>query len=311
MAMGRLRVPERRGARAFLTCFVALCWVVGRASGQSVSDSIIVERDLPYATGDSLMGEFLLDVYRTRGASSAPVVISLHGGSGSKDSPHYVELSRRLAAEGMIVFNASYVSASPVAYLADGGQLLRRALEAATCAVRFASANARVRGGDEERVALLGHSAGGYFGLLAALVAEHPTTPWDRLPETRPAPPTGVACVAEEGSSLVDGFVGFNGAYFVFAFFGVPRDDPALWDAVNPASYGELRPSLATRFVLGAGDQATPPRHVEMAEAFSARRRDLGYDAGVVVVEAEHGYSFDPSPWAATLEAIRAVLGGS
>ena len=115
--------------------------------------------------------------------------------------------------------------------------------------------------------------------------------------------------MAPTGSAEVTGFVGLNGAYFVFAFFGVPESDPVLWKAVNPETYLSERPFLATRFMLGAKDASTPQRHVEMVAAFSEGRRELGYDSDVAVIDTGHDYSFAPTQWRATLASITAVLG--
>ncbi len=306
--MNRARGGRRSGSIGrvpFVIGLAALCSVPRPALAQEAPDSVLVERDVVYGTDQVGSRALGLDVYRVSGRTATPVVILLHGGSGSKDDADYFEVSRRLAANGMVVFNATYVGGNPRSYSADGGLLLRGALESVVCAVRYASAHAIDFGGDATRVAILGHSAGGYFGLLAALLGEDSARPWEGLPET---PGSGISCAAADGNAEVTGFVGFNGAYFVFAFFGMPDADPALWEAVNPANYAELHPSLATHFLLGATDPSTPPRHVEMTEAFSARRRALGFDAAVTVVDAEHDFSFAPPSWATTLEAIQSVL---
>jgi hypothetical protein len=120
-----------------------------------------------------------------------------------------------------------------------------------------------------------------------------------------------MSCAGDGSSTSVDAFVGFNGAYFVFEFVGLPDSDPELWELINPASYADHRPDFVTRFIVGANDSTQPPRHVAMVEAFSTDRRRLGYDSGVVRVEAEHGYSFEPGPWEQTLQVILSVVARS
>ncbi len=276
--------------------------VVGR---ERAMDGLDVISNVTYA--HRLSGPLLLDVYTSPDGARNPIIVSLHGGSGSKDDEAYVEFSRRLAAEDVVVFNVGYRGASPGGYAANDGLLLREALESVACAVRYARTHAERFGGDPQRVTVVGHSAGGYMGLLATLLGDDLDAEWNRFASSRGGPPQQATCAVEATTTAVSGFVGFNGAYFVFDFVGVPTADPELWRLANPAGYAETHPALVTRFLLGSRDATQPARHLEMVEEFSEARRRAGYDSEVVWVDAEHGYSFDEEPWATTLATILAV----
>jgi acetyl esterase/lipase len=103
----------------------------------------------------------MLDVYRPRHATRAPLVVFFYGGSwqnGSRDL--YPFLGRALAAQGFVTAVPDYTlypEARFPAFLEDG------ALAAA-----FAREQAASWGADPRRLVLMGHSAGAYIAAMLA-----------------------------------------------------------------------------------------------------------------------------------------------
>lgn len=110
-----------------------------------------------------------LDLYRRdRAAPSAPLVITIHGGSwrgGSRrDLP---ELNSHLAARGYVVASLSYRFAPEFPHPA--------ATDDVNAAIEYLKANASGLGVDQARIALIGRSAGGQLALLSAYTKNDPS----------------------------------------------------------------------------------------------------------------------------------------
>ncbi|ACK50966.1 esterase/lipase/thioesterase family protein [Methylocella silvestris BL2] len=103
-----------------------------------------------------------LDVYAPAAASSAPVVIFLHGGgweTGAKEDDRFV--MGGLVGRGFVAITLNYGLYPAVRYPVF--------LEDAAMAVAWAKDHARGFGGDPARVVLLGHSAGAYIAAMLSL----------------------------------------------------------------------------------------------------------------------------------------------
>jgi acetyl esterase/lipase len=108
-----------------------------------------------------------LDVYAPTapasvdGGDGRPVVVFVYGGSwASGDKAHYGFLGHALAARGFVTVIPDYRLVPAVRYPAF--------VEDAAAAVRWARANAGTYGGDPDRLAVAGHSAGAYNALMLA-----------------------------------------------------------------------------------------------------------------------------------------------
>lgn len=121
------------------------------------------------ATADLAYGEDArqtLDVYHSRGARNAPVILFWYGGSwqhGDKDYYHFVGAS--LARRGFVAILPDYRLAPDhpfPAFVAD-----------AASSVRWARDHAGEFGGDPARIYVSGHSAGGHSALMLALDARY------------------------------------------------------------------------------------------------------------------------------------------
>lgn len=280
-------------------------------STESEGDQSAVEITpaLVYATeSDVQTRTLLLDVYVQPGGAARPVIVLLHGGSGSKDHQMMVEMSEHLADEGLVVFNVTYLSlpASPETLLADNGRGLRAGQEAVACAVDFARQNAATYGGDPDNMMLMGQSAGGFFGLIHALSGGM----GDRWADfaTPAGPEPQIACTAAAGDGLVDGFVGFNGSYFIFDAAPL-ENDPELKALTDPKAVVDGNPALKVRFILGEQDPTQPDWHLEKVAAFADELAAAGHDAAVVRIDAGHPFSFEEPALSETLGAVGVIAG--
>jgi acetyl esterase/lipase len=120
-------------------------------------------RDLVYC-GETGCAErkHKLDLYLPKGETKPPVVLWIHGGAWvSGDRAIYAELGRRFAEEGIGFAAASY-RLSPA---------VKHPEHVKDCAKAFAwlHANAKEKGGDPDRLFVMGQSAGGHLSALLAL----------------------------------------------------------------------------------------------------------------------------------------------
>lgn len=273
-------------------------------------DGVRVTNDLTYAvTTADRPGDQALDVYGPIESGDWPVAVVLHGGSGSRKQFQYAEFSRRLAQQGVVVFNISYAApGAPEPLLLNNGRHFREVLETTVCAIRYARQHADVYGGNPSRLSVIGQSAGGLFGSLASFLGEDMHTTWEAFEATRGTPPDQMTCVADSTDASVQGFVGFNGAYFIFVSLGLPQDDPELWSLANLENYIGKNPSLTARFILGENDNTQPAWHIERINGLVAGLRNAGYNAEAPVVQAAHNFTFDGPGWDETLEVVLDVV---
>lgn len=163
-----------------------------------------------------------LDIYAPRGAkASLPVVFFIYGGSWSDGSrEHYDFAGRALAALGFVTVIADYRLLPEVEYpgfLEDGAM-----------AVQWVVDNIGDHGGDPERIALMGHSAGAYNAVMLALDPIHLGTR-GLLGRVRCA-------------------VGLSGPYDFFPFDG----------PITLRTFGAVRQPLATQPIHFVGAAAPP-----------------------------------------------------
>jgi acetyl esterase/lipase len=154
--------PLALSRRTLLTLAAAGCATPQTAS----TGGARIERDVVYVAGSS-HPKHRLDVYLPGGVERAPIVVFLHGGywiSGDRRAPEhgpdlYENVGKALSRRGIVTVVPSYRLAPEVgieAMLADVND-----------AIAWSRGHAAALGGSE-RLALVGHSAG---GLLAALAA--------------------------------------------------------------------------------------------------------------------------------------------
>jgi acetyl esterase/lipase len=110
-----------------------------------------------------------LDIWKPEAAAGPlPVVIFWYGGGWAKgDRTSYAFVGRALAREGFLVVIPDYRKVPAIrfpAFLDDGAE-----------AVAWTQANIAQHGGDPERIAFMGHSAGAYQAVMLALDAKRLT----------------------------------------------------------------------------------------------------------------------------------------
>jgi pimeloyl-ACP methyl ester carboxylesterase len=158
----------------------------------------------------------LVDIYYPEHANRWPTVVTIHGRPRTPSDMR--EMAHELAKGGAVVFNADYRGVRPVS------KGFPESIDDVACAIRFARANTARYGGDPDHIVLVGHSYGGYVGMMVSVAG-------DRFP--------GRAgdCLVDRGSSLPDGFVHVAGVSITTAsepldviFFGGPEwRIPAVW----------------------------------------------------------------------------------
>jgi acetyl esterase/lipase len=178
-----------------------------------------------------------------------------------------------LAAEGAVVFNASY------ALVGQPGGGYPGSVDDVACAVRFARAEAPAYT-DSDELVIVGHSAGGH---LAAVVSLDPG-PWGGTCKYPPAAPP-------------DRLVGLAGIYDIRAmgaifglFVGGPADGvEARLSSVNPIELAGRQDGLDVVLVTGAEDELVLP---SQADHFAAA---LPEGARVIEIPgADHNELQDP-----------------
>lgn len=128
--------------------------------------SVSIEKNVVFGKGGST--DLRLDIYRPpAGTEKRMATIHMHGGGftgGSKET-----LSERVLPYA----TAGYV-AIPVQYRLAGEAKWPAQIEDVKAAIRWTRANAKSLGIDPERIAVVGHSAGGYLALFAAGTGNRP-----------------------------------------------------------------------------------------------------------------------------------------
>lgn len=161
-----------------------------------------------------------VDIYHPTNKGDWPTVVTIHG--RPRTPTDMAELAKSLAAKGAVVFNADYRGVRPVS------KGFPESIHDVACAIRYARANTARYGGDPDHIVLVGHSYGGYVGMLVSVAG-------DRMAGK------GIGCLEDRGSSLPDGFVHVAGVSITKAsepldviYFGGPQSAiPAVWRRGN------------------------------------------------------------------------------
>jgi len=133
-----------------------------------------LEPDLPYGDDDRQR----LDVYHPREATSAPLVLMVHGGGWSRgDKAHWRVVRNKVwhwVSKGCIFVSTNH-------RLAPAADPLAQAEDIAM-ALAFVQSRLRAWGGDAARLVVMGHSAGAHLAALLTadpvITVRHGAAPW-------------------------------------------------------------------------------------------------------------------------------------
>jgi acetyl esterase/lipase len=160
-----------------VSVFAVLGAVLFALPATAQSHRITVVKDIDYVPGAEYPGgKDRLDLYIPEGASNAPVIFSLHGGALSAgDRAEESFVGHRFAAAGYMTVVTSYRLSPQVSHPAH--------VQDAAAAFAWVKRNIRQRGGDPDRIIVIGHSAGAYLAMLLVTdpryLAAHKLSPND------------------------------------------------------------------------------------------------------------------------------------
>jgi acetyl esterase/lipase len=206
------------------------------------------------------------DLWLPAGVARPPVVVSLHGGYFADEYRRDLHdaIAAELARRGLAVWNVEYRRA--------GSGRLRETTDDVWAAV---DALGSVPGLAADRVAVFGHSAGGY---LTEWLASHPRVGLV-IPLAAATDLAGVVRAGWDGGAVAD----WLGA--------APDDDPARYEAAD--LYRRL-PTGTARVLIHGTDDVTVG--VEQSRSFAAAASGLGDPTELVELEGMGHYEFlDPA----------------
>ena len=229
-----------------------------------------------------------LDVVGPATGSNKPMVMLIHGGGwrhGERNDDSLRFTARVLAGQGFVAATASYrLTQNGVQNLFPAG------VADARCAIRWLRSNAVSYGGDPNRIAVIGLSAGGHLASMLGTAREESRLDDGSCPissNVSPGvqgvvayyPPTNLSlCAASANVCLLS----------VTSFLGVaPIANPTLATFASPMTYvsADDPPFL---FVHGARDDAVVPQQSQtMRDALKAKGVAVGY---VEVPNAGHAF---------------------
>ena len=241
----------------------------------------------PSSKSDTVKSEInlLLDVYEPVGLTGKlPAVLVIHGGGwfgGDKADAYNTEVSRSLAADGIVVFSVNYRLVPKARYPAQLDDVQR--------AVRWVRAHSDEYGIDAKRMGATGDSAGGH---LASLLGTRDTR--DNSDEKLSTFSSKVKCVvdlygpsdfmADKSTSKLPSFA----SSLVTNFFGIKREDALeLYREGSPISHVD-KSSAAFLIMHGDKDPLVPADQ-------SSRLADALKRAGVevkMIVMLNDGHGF-------------------
>ena len=160
--------------RGLFAVLGAFAWA---SSVDAQPHQVTVVKNIDYVVDvDYPDGKDRLDLYIPKGATNAPVIVSLHGGAlWQGDRAEEAFVGQRFAAAGYLTVVASYRLSPQVSHPAH--------IQDVAAAFAWVKRSIRQHGGDSDRIIVIGHSAGAYLAALMATdsryLAAHKLSPSD------------------------------------------------------------------------------------------------------------------------------------
>jgi acetyl esterase/lipase len=241
-----------------------------------------------------------VELFRPQGPGPFPVVVLVHGGCWQTEFggiKQFRNVAGALAAEGIAVWNVEYRRVDE-----EGGGY-PGTYEDMMGALDALAANAKHYQLNIERIAAVGHSAGGHMVQWAAGRARIPAA----SPLHRPSPMPLRHVVSLGGINDLRAWTDLCG-FEVSKLTGVPSAArPNVFADTNPADM--LPTGSHTVLITGERDRQVPP---EVAYHFAAKAKAAGDAAEVILLPGashfDEAAATSPS-WKLTLSVIRRELG--
>lgn len=259
----------------------------GASAGRRESVEGVTTSEHRYGDDEIQVADLLLPA----DPAGAPVVVLVHGGfwSSAYDRSLEVDVAADLVAAGYAVWNLDYRS------VGNGGGF-PTTFDDVAAGVDLLAEVGPDRGLDLDRVAAVGHSAGGHLALWAAARHRLPAGAAGADPVLRPSAAVSQAGVNDLVTAHADGL----GSGAVAAFLGT-GGGPLPDDVVAVTSPAALVPTgVPTLVVTGDRDDRVP---ASQSERYAEAARAEGDDVTLEVVAGEgHFEHLDPASgvWAVT-----------
>ncbi|RDZ28178.1 alpha/beta hydrolase fold domain-containing protein [Lysobacter silvisoli] len=257
-------LPARRIGATWLGLGLFASTLTAAAPTPAPAPAAIVQRDLAYGPDPAQR----LDVYRPRQARKAPIVLMVHGGGWRIGDKAGRGVARNKAAhwnaQGRIVVSINYrlpPQADPLQQAADVAR-----------ALAYVQREAPRWGGDGDRVALVGHSAGAH---LVALLAAAP-----ELARAQDARPWRGTVALDSAAYDVEALMRRPHLRLYDQAFGA---DPRGWREASPMQRLRSAPAPMLLVCSSQRRQSCP-----QARAFARRAGEWGGRAQVLPLDLDH-----------------------